>query len=68
MTWTSASRARNYTSDKLLQDYRRIARDLRKAGVDVHREGDAAAAIAVAAKVIAVDYLSDHVHHATMEP
>jgi isoquinoline 1-oxidoreductase beta subunit len=68
VTWTSASRVRNYTSDKLLQDYRTIARDLRKVGVDVHRDGDAAAAIAGAAKVIAVDYLSDHVHHATMEP
>ncbi|HEX9462384.1 MAG TPA: molybdopterin cofactor-binding domain-containing protein [Alphaproteobacteria bacterium] len=68
VTWTNSSKVRSYTSDKLLEEYRSIARDLGKTGVDVHKEGDAPAAIAGAAKVIAVDYLSDHVYHATMEP
>jgi isoquinoline 1-oxidoreductase beta subunit len=67
-TWTNVSEVRNYTSDKLLEEYRDIGRELAKTGVTVHREGDAPAAIAGAIKVIAVDYMSDHVSHATMEP
>jgi isoquinoline 1-oxidoreductase subunit beta len=65
--WSTTSKVRSYTSDKLLQEYRSIGRNLTQAGVTVHREGDAAAAIAGAAKVISVDYLADHVYHAPIE-
>jgi len=68
VTWSTGAKARGYTSDKLLEDYRKIAADPSKKGVDVHKEGDAEAAIAGAAKVLSVDYLTDHVYHATMEP
>lgn len=68
VSWTTSSRVRNYTSADLLEGYRGIGRDLDRTGVTVHAEGDAAAVIANAATVIEVDYLSDHVHHATMEP
>ena len=68
VTWSTGAKARSYTSDKLLEDYRKIAGDPGKKGVDVHKEGDAEAAIAGAAKVLKVDYLTDHVYHATMEP
>ena len=66
--WSTSSKVRSYTSDKLLEEYRGIGRDLGQTGVTVHTEGDAPAAIQGAAKVIAVDYMSDHVYHATMEP
>ncbi len=68
VTWSTGAKARGYTSDKLLEEYRKIASDLSKKGVDVHKEGDAEAAIAGAATVLKVDYMTDHVYHATMEP
>lgn len=68
VTWSTTSRVRNYTSQRLLDEYRATGRDLRQRGVSAHADGDAEAAIAGAATVIEVDYMSDHVAHATMEP
>ncbi|RVK16352.1 xanthine dehydrogenase family protein molybdopterin-binding subunit [Sinorhizobium medicae] len=68
VTWSTTSRVRNYTSQRLLDEYRAIGRDLGTRGVAAHTEGDAEATIAGAAKVIEADYMSDHVAHATMEP
>ncbi|MGH0218138.1 molybdopterin cofactor-binding domain-containing protein [Sinorhizobium meliloti] len=68
VTWSRTSRVRNYTSQRLLDKYRAVGRDLGQQGVPAHTNGDAEAAIAGAATVIAVDYMSDHVAHATMEP
>lgn len=68
VTWSTTSRVRNYTSQRLLDEYRAVGRDLAKQGVPAHAHGDAEAAIAGAATVIEVDYMSDHVAHATMEP
>ncbi|MER8826248.1 molybdopterin-dependent oxidoreductase [Mesorhizobium sp. M0938] len=68
IVWTTSSRIRSYTSDRLLEEYRRIGRDLAQTGVSAAAEGDAQTAISKAATLIEVDYMSDHVHHATMEP
>jgi isoquinoline 1-oxidoreductase beta subunit len=68
VSWTASSRVRRYDSVRLAEAYRAVGRDLAQAGVPARAEGDAAAAIAGAARVIAADYLTDHVHHATMEP
>lgn len=68
VTWSRTSRVRNYTSKRFLDKYRAVGRDLGQQGVPAHTNGDAEAAIAGAATVIAVDYMSDHVAHATMEP
>lgn len=68
VTWSTSSRVRRYTSDRLIEDYRRIARDAGREGVTAFSRGDAAAAIAGAATVVEADYMSDHVAHATMEP
>ncbi|MBY5396668.1 xanthine dehydrogenase family protein molybdopterin-binding subunit [Rhizobium leguminosarum] len=69
VTWTNSSSVRRYNSTRLVEAYRDVGRDLAQAGVISHTQGDdAAAAIAGAARVIAADYLSDHVHHVTMEP
>src|SRR5690606_21394594 len=51
-----------------IEEYRSLARDLSRSGVNALAEGDAEAAIAEASTVIEADYLSDHVCHATMEP
>lgn len=68
VTWSTTSRVRDYTSQRLLDEYRAIGRDLRQQGVPAHTNGDAEAAMTGAATVIEVDYMSDHVAHATMEP
>ncbi len=68
VTWSTTAKARTYSSVTLLEEYRGIGRDLAKTGVTVLMEGNATSAIAEAAKVIAVDYMSDHVYHAPMEP
>ncbi|WP_229006529.1 molybdopterin cofactor-binding domain-containing protein [Roseibium aggregatum] len=68
VTWSTSSRVRNYTSQRLLDEYRAVGRDLGQQGVSAHTNGDAEAAIADAATVIEADYMSDHVAHATMEP
>jgi isoquinoline 1-oxidoreductase subunit beta len=66
--WSKAAPARSYDSDKIVQEYLAIARDDKKAGVVVEKHGDAAAAIAGAAKTITAEYVSEHVAHACMEP
>jgi isoquinoline 1-oxidoreductase beta subunit len=68
VTWSNSSRVRRYDSRRLAEAYRDAGRDLAQPGVAAHSEGDAVAAIAGAARVIAADYVTDHVHHATMEP
>jgi isoquinoline 1-oxidoreductase beta subunit len=68
VTWSTGAKARSYSSDRIGEEYRVIARDLGRASVEVHKKGDPAAAIAGAARVIQADYLSDHVAHACLEP
>ncbi|UEM24208.1 molybdopterin-dependent oxidoreductase (plasmid) [Skermanella mucosa] len=68
VAWSTRSRVRDYTSRHLLEAYRAIGRDLGRRGVPAHVAGDAQAAISAAATVIEVDYMSDHVSHAAMEP
>jgi isoquinoline 1-oxidoreductase beta subunit len=68
VTWTKKAQAQNYDDDRVLQDYRAIAADWSKPGVEMISVGDADGAIKSAAKVVSVDYLSDHVSHVCMEP
>jgi len=68
VTWTKKAQAQNYDDDRVLQDYRAIAADWSQPGVEMISTGDADGAIKSAAKVISVDYLSDHVSHVCMEP
>lgn len=68
VTWSNTSKTRSYTTDTLIEKYRTIAADPSQAGIELFKVGDPAAAIAGAAKVISVDYMTDHVYHATMEP
>ncbi|HYM30481.1 MAG TPA: molybdopterin cofactor-binding domain-containing protein [Candidatus Cybelea sp.] len=66
--WRGAPKAGQYDSDKVLAEFAAVAEDIGKAGVTFHASGDAAAAIAAAAKTVSATYLNDHVYHATMEP
>ncbi len=55
-------------TDKDLEWYVADGRDLKRVGVEWKSKGNAAAAIAGAAKVVSREYLNDHVYHAQMEP
>ena len=66
--WTTGSRIRNYSSASLIEEYRKAGSDLSQTGVHAVKKGEAAQAIASSDTLIEVDYLSDHVYHATMEP
>ena len=68
VTWTKKALAQTYDDDRVLQDYRAIASDWSQPGVEMLGAGDADGAIKSAAKVISVDYFSDHVSHVCMEP
>ena len=68
VTWSTTAKARNYTSAQVGKDYLAIAHDDKQAGVVMMKKGDAAGGIAGAATVIAADFVSEHVSHATMEP
>jgi len=68
VSWTTSSRVRNYTSDQLLEQYRKVGNDLSQAGVEAHAQGDTETAMRNATTVIKVDYMSDLIYHATMEP
>jgi isoquinoline 1-oxidoreductase beta subunit len=69
VAWTKESKARGYDTAKVAEDNAAIARDMSQAGVEIMKEGgDAAAAIAGAAKVLTAEFISDHVSHIPMEP
>lgn len=66
--WTTESRARRYDSDAVMREYVARAENLADAGVTWHQHGDAAPAIAGAARVFKATYTSEHVNQFTMEP
>jgi isoquinoline 1-oxidoreductase subunit beta len=68
VTWSKSTPAQSYDDDRVLQDYRAIAADWSQPGVTMVNAGDADTAIKDAARVLAADYLSDHVAHMCMEP
>lgn len=68
VTWTPGAAAASYDSDAITQEYLKIAADRSVDGVVFGEEGDAAAALAGAAKVVTADFANDHMYHATMEP
>ena len=55
-------------TDRDLQTYLGDGRDAKRVGVEWKSKGDAAKAIAGAARTLSREYLCDHVYHAQMEP
>jgi isoquinoline 1-oxidoreductase beta subunit len=68
VTWSNTAKARSYSNSSVAEEYRKLAADWSKPGVEMIKAGDANAAIAGAAKVIKADFFSDHVSHVCMEP
>jgi isoquinoline 1-oxidoreductase beta subunit len=69
VTWKKGGKADGYDSDKILGEYAAIAKDYQgEKGLTIHQAGDLDAAFKGAAKKFAVDYTTDHVYQATLEP
>jgi len=66
--WTQRSKARAYTSEKLIPEYLQRARNLSDKGTVYEAHGDAREAMAKAAKRVTAEYTSLNVTHACMEP
>ncbi len=66
--WTQRSKARAYTSEKLIPEYLQRARNLADKGAVYEAHGDAREAMAKAAKRVTTEYTSLNVTHACMEP
>ena len=68
VAWTNRSRAREYTTEKVLAEYTQRARNLADTGIVYETHGDAKGAMASAAKRLVAEYTSVNVTHACMEP
>ena len=66
--WTQRSKARAYTSEKLVPEYLQRARNLADKGTVYEAHGDAREAMAKAAKRVTAEYTTLNVTHACMEP
>jgi isoquinoline 1-oxidoreductase beta subunit len=66
--WSQASKARAYTTEKVIPEYVQRVRNLDDKGTVYEAHGDAQGAIDKAAKRISAEYTSLNVTHATMEP
>jgi isoquinoline 1-oxidoreductase beta subunit len=68
ITWSTRSPARSYDSARTLGAYAGVAAQTDGPSVVVAQRGDAKTAIRSATKVVETEYLTEHVHQATMEP
>jgi isoquinoline 1-oxidoreductase beta subunit len=69
VTWDkSGAQAAGFDSEKARSEYARHGRDPNAKAMDWFRKGDAAKAIAGAAKILEAEYQSEHCYHAQMEP
>src|SRR6202035_2955900 len=68
ITWSTRSRAREYSSDQVLTEYQALASGELGNPLIVVARGDAPSAVRFAFRVMTSTYVSEHVHQATMEP
>ena len=66
--WRRGELAAKYDSEAKKVEWAGIARDRSKTGRAVGNAGDFGAAFKQAAQTVSAEYLTDHVHHACMEP
>ena len=66
--WRKGELASKYDSEAKKTEWAAIARDRSKTGRAVGNAGDFGAAFKQAAQTVSAEYLTDHVHHACMEP
>ena len=66
--WRTGSLASKYDSEAKKEEWIAIARDRSRKGRTLGNTGDFDAALKAAAQTVSAEYLTDHVHHACMEP
>jgi len=66
--WSQVSKARAYTTEKVIPEYVQRVRNLDDKGTIYEAHGDARGAIDKSAKKLSAEYTSLNVTHATMEP
>src|SRR5262245_8322422 len=67
VTWSSAAGV-SHDSERALEEFAAVGRDLARTGVPYETKGDAKGAMAGAVKVFRGDYRTRYVYHAQMEP
>jgi isoquinoline 1-oxidoreductase subunit beta len=67
VTWSNAPGVK-HDSERALEEFAAVGRDLGHEGVPYEKKGDAKAAMAGAARVFRGDYRTRYVYHAQMEP
>ena len=67
VTWSRAPGV-DHDSERALEEFAAVGRDLGRAGVPYETRGDAKGAMASAARVFRGDYRTRYVYHAQMEP
>ena len=68
VVWRKGELASQYHSEAKKTEWAALARDRSKAGRTVGNAGDFSAAFKQAVQTVSAEYLTDHVHHACMEP
>jgi isoquinoline 1-oxidoreductase beta subunit len=68
ITWSTRSPARSYDSARTLEAYAGVAARTGGPSIVVAQRGDATTAMRSATRLIETEYLTAHVHQATMEP
>jgi isoquinoline 1-oxidoreductase subunit beta len=68
VTWTTTSKARNYSTDKAAVEFAARAKNAQDNGVAMTTVGDTEGALKSAAKRIEATFTSDHVAHMCLEP
>jgi isoquinoline 1-oxidoreductase beta subunit len=66
--WRKGSLASQYDSEEKKREWTAIAADRSKQGRTIDNAGDFGEAMKGAAQTVAAEYVTDHVHHACMEP
>ncbi len=66
--WRRGELASGYNSEAKKTEWAGIARDRKQSGRAIGNAGDFNAAFKQAAQTVSAEYLTDHVHHACMEP
>ncbi len=68
VTWRAGSAASQYDSEAKKQEWLAVARDRAARGRTIDNTGSFHAALQNAAQTLSAEYVTDHVHHACMEP
>lgn len=67
-SWRGGEAGAAVNTDRDLETYLGDGRDPKRVGVEWKSKGDTGKALSSAARVVAREYLTDHVYHAQMEP